>query len=116
VVAGVDSQLVCHATGARPAATIIWLKDGAKVTAAETVASPGEGKLMNSVSRLTVRPSLDDQGKTYSCQAANDAALRQATADVTLNVLCKFLFLIYRSIRIFLLKTKQKNNVSLFTI
>ena len=91
VILGHDSELVCRTIRSRPAASMSWTRDGAAVTAvAATMVTPGEGKLIDAASRLTIKPTMEDQGATYSCQAEHSAALRKLNAQVQLNVLCKF--------------------------
>ncbi|XP_076324841.1 cell adhesion molecule 2-like [Tachypleus tridentatus] len=66
--AGHSSQLVCRATGSRPAAVVSWWTGATQLEKAKSSVSV-DGNVTTSY--LTFKPSPDDDGKTVYCRAEN---------------------------------------------
>ncbi|CAH1797854.1 unnamed protein product [Owenia fusiformis] len=73
-------NLTCTANNGKPAAKISWYTDGELITGnIHTVTTQHEdGKRENVVSTLEITPTVGDQGKTYECQATNEALVSVA--------------------------------------
>ena len=47
----------------------------------------------SSISVLELRPTVADNGEIYACNAENELIERAVSDAVTLNILCKFLYI-----------------------
>ncbi|NWR95945.1 KIRR1 protein, partial [Furnarius figulus] len=85
--AGTPYNLTCRARSAKPAATIVWFRDGLQqdgaVTTTEVLA---DGKRETTTSLLAINPTDLDIGRVFSCRSANDAIPAGKETFVKLNV------------------------------
>ncbi|KAM8794282.1 kin of IRRE-like protein 1 [Eudromia elegans] len=85
--AGTPYNLTCRARSAKPAATIVWFRDGLQqdgaVASTELLA---DGKRETTTSRLGINPTELDIGRVFACRSANEAAPAGKETSVRLNV------------------------------
>ncbi|KAK2525031.1 hypothetical protein Q9233_009078 [Columba guinea] len=85
--AGTPYNLTCRARSAKPAATIVWYRDGLQqdgaVTTTEVLA---DGKRETTTSLLAINPTDLDIGRVFSCRSTNDAVPAGKETFVKLNV------------------------------
>ncbi|XP_061872330.1 kin of IRRE-like protein 1 isoform X2 [Colius striatus] len=85
--AGTPYNLTCRARSAKPAASIVWYRDGLQqdgaVTSTEVLA---DGKRETTISLLAINPSDVDIGRVFSCRCTNDAIPAGKETFVKLNV------------------------------
>ncbi|XP_067169501.1 kin of IRRE-like protein 1 [Apteryx mantelli] len=85
--AGTPYNLTCRARSAKPAATIVWYRDGLQqdgaVTSTEVLA---DGKRETTTSQLGINPTDLDIGRVFSCRSVNDAIPAGKETFVKLNV------------------------------
>ncbi|XP_009078140.1 PREDICTED: LOW QUALITY PROTEIN: kin of IRRE-like protein 1, partial [Acanthisitta chloris] len=85
--AGTPYNLTCRARSAKPAATIVWFRDGLQqegaVTSTEVLA---DGKRETTTSQLAINPTDLDIGRVFSCRSTNDAIPAGKETFVKLNV------------------------------
>ncbi|NXG89908.1 KIRR1 protein, partial [Stercorarius parasiticus] len=85
--AGTPYNLTCRARSAKPAATIIWYRDGLQqdgaITSTEVLA---DGKRETTISQLAINPTDLDIGRVFSCRSTNDAIPAGKETFVKLNV------------------------------
>ncbi|NXG51000.1 KIRR1 protein, partial [Psilopogon haemacephalus] len=85
--AGSPYNLTCRARSAKPAATIVWYRDGLQqdgaITTTEVLA---DGKRETTTSQLAINPTDLDIGRVFSCRSANDAIPAGKETFVKLNV------------------------------
>ncbi|XP_030329799.1 kin of IRRE-like protein 1 [Strigops habroptila] len=85
--AGTPYNLTCRARSAKPAATIIWYRDGLQqdgaITSTEVLA---DGKRETTTSQLAINPTDLDIGRVFSCRSTNDAIPAGKETFVKLNV------------------------------
>ncbi|KAF7235553.1 Kin of IRRE-like protein 1 [Varanus komodoensis] len=85
--AGTPRNLTCRARNAKPAATIVWFRDGLPQSDAATSTEVlPDGKRETTVSQLLINPTDQDIGRVYTCRCANDAIPAGKEASVTLDV------------------------------
>ncbi|XP_078277029.1 kin of IRRE-like protein 1 [Rhinoraja longicauda] len=85
--AGSTYNLTCRASGAKPAAHIIWHRDGAiQDGAAISKAVMDDGKRETTTSTLTISPTDLDIGRRYTCRCSNKALPGGKETTVRLNV------------------------------
>ncbi|XP_041985883.1 nephrin-like [Aricia agestis] len=78
LVAGVSTELVCQAVGARPKPSISWWKGGVRLTTVRETVSP-DGNVTSSI--LTLVPSIDDAGRVLSCRAVQPTVPHSTRED-----------------------------------
>ncbi|NXN30885.1 KIRR1 protein, partial [Nycticryphes semicollaris] len=85
--AGTPYNLTCRARSAKPAATIVWYRDGLQqdgaITSTEVLA---DGKRETTTSLLAINPTDLDIGRVFSCRSTNDAIPAGKETFVKLNV------------------------------
>ncbi|NXI73694.1 KIRR1 protein, partial [Anseranas semipalmata] len=85
--AGTPYNLTCRARSAKPAATIVWYRDGLQqdgaITTTEVLA---DGKRETTTSQLAINPTDLDIGRVFSCRSTNDAVPVGKETFVKLNV------------------------------
>ncbi|XP_035202510.1 kin of IRRE-like protein 1 [Oxyura jamaicensis] len=85
--AGTPYNLTCRARSAKPAATIVWYRDGLQqdgaVTTTEVLA---DGKRETTTSLLAINPTDLDIGRVFSCRSTNEAVPAGKETFVKLNV------------------------------
>ncbi|XP_078526371.1 kin of IRRE-like protein 1 isoform X2 [Lissotriton helveticus] len=85
--AGTPYNLTCRARGAKPAASIIWFRDGVQqeeaVTSTEVLA---DGKRETTVSCLLINPTDQDIGRVFTCKTTNEAVPTGKEVSIKLNV------------------------------
>ncbi|NXI37065.1 KIRR1 protein, partial [Galbula dea] len=85
--AGTPYNLTCRARSAKPAATIVWYRDGLQqdgaITTTEVLA---DGKRETTTSLLAINPTDLDIGRVFSCRSTNDAIPGGKETFVKLNV------------------------------
>ncbi|XP_069734832.1 kin of IRRE-like protein 1 [Phaenicophaeus curvirostris] len=85
--AGTPYNLTCRARSAKPAATIVWYRDGLQqdgaVTSTEVLP---DGKRETTTSLLAINPTDLDIGRVFSCRSTNDAIPAGKETFVKLNV------------------------------
>ncbi|NXX45667.1 KIRR1 protein, partial [Tricholaema leucomelas] len=85
--AGTPYNLTCRARSAKPAATIVWYRDGLQqdgaITTTEVLA---DGKRETTTSQLAINPTDLDIGRVFSCRSTNDAIPAGKETFVKLNV------------------------------
>ncbi|NWX15149.1 KIRR1 protein, partial [Aegotheles bennettii] len=85
--AGTPYNLTCRARSAKPAATIVWYRDGLQqdgaITSTEVLA---DGKRETTTSLLAINPTDLDIGRVFSCRSTNDAVPAGKETFVKLNV------------------------------
>uniref|UniRef100_A0A8B9BIQ1 Kirre like nephrin family adhesion molecule 1 n=1 Tax=Anser brachyrhynchus TaxID=132585 RepID=A0A8B9BIQ1_9AVES len=85
--AGTPYNLTCRARSAKPAATIVWYRDGLQqdgaVTTTEVLA---DGKRETTTSQLAINPTDLDIGRVFSCRSTNEAIPAGKETFVKLNV------------------------------
>ncbi|XP_064494757.1 kin of IRRE-like protein 1 [Pseudopipra pipra] len=85
--AGTPYNLTCRARSAKPAATIVWFRDGLQqdgaVTTTEVLA---DGKRETTTSLLAINPTDLDIGRVFSCRSSNEAIPAGKETFVKLNV------------------------------
>ncbi|ELK29846.1 Kin of IRRE-like protein 1 [Myotis davidii] len=85
--AGIPYNLTCRAFNAKPAATIIWFRDGTQQEGA--VASTEllkDGKRETTVSLLLINPTDLDIGRVFTCRSMNEAAPSGRETSIELDV------------------------------
>ncbi|XP_041985678.1 hemicentin-2-like [Aricia agestis] len=78
LVAGVSTELVCQAVGARPKPSISWWKGGERLKTVRETVSP-DGNVTSSI--LTLVPSIDDAGRVLSCRAVQPTVPHSTRED-----------------------------------
>ncbi|XP_037605290.1 kin of IRRE-like protein 3 [Sebastes umbrosus] len=85
--AGEPLNLTCHADVAKPAASIIWIRNGLVLSGAmysKTLLR--DGKRESTVSTLHLSPSNIESGQLITCRASNKAAPNGKDASVTIDI------------------------------
>ncbi|XP_034082710.1 kin of IRRE-like protein 3 isoform X1 [Gymnodraco acuticeps] len=85
--AGDHFNLTCHADNAKPAASIIWIRNGLVLSGAmysKTLLR--DGKRESTVSTLYLSPSNIESGQQITCRASNKAAPNGKDATVTIDI------------------------------
>uniref|UniRef100_A0AAV2JEC4 Ig-like domain-containing protein n=1 Tax=Knipowitschia caucasica TaxID=637954 RepID=A0AAV2JEC4_KNICA len=85
--AGDHLNLTCHADNAKPAASIIWIRNGQVLSGAmysKTLLR--DGKRESTVSTLYLSPSNIESGQHITCRASNKAAPNGKDATVTIDI------------------------------
>ncbi|XP_037681564.1 kin of IRRE-like protein 1 isoform X3 [Choloepus didactylus] len=85
--AGTPHNLTCRAFNAKPAATIIWFRDGTQQEGA--VASTEllkDGKRETTISQLLINPTDLDIGRVFTCRSVNEAIPSGKEASIQLDV------------------------------
>ncbi|KAJ0004075.1 hypothetical protein NQD34_010289 [Periophthalmus magnuspinnatus] len=85
--AGDHLNLTCHADNAKPAASIIWIRNGLVLSGAmysKTLLR--DGKRESTVSTLYLSPSNIESGQHITCRASNKAAPNGKDATVTIDI------------------------------
>ncbi|XP_042286456.1 kin of IRRE-like protein 3 isoform X1 [Thunnus maccoyii] len=85
--AGDHLNLTCHADNAKPAASIIWIRNGVVLSGAiysKTLLR--DGKRESTVSMLYLSPSNIESGQQITCRASNKAAPNGKDATVTIDI------------------------------
>ncbi|XP_053652037.1 nephrin [Cherax quadricarinatus] len=109
MVAGASLVLECLVTDARPAAIIMWHKDGLLLDQGlveERVEASSQPRRWSVRSRLSVTAAPEDDGKLYTCEADHPALRRSSDpllASITLSVLREYCYLL-ASITLFVLR------------
>ena len=90
VVDGRSLVLTCTAGSSNPAASITWEHNGFTITNnALLIQSEGANKGIMTSQSLTINPTRQMDGDTYSCKAQNVAGTSPKNST-TLNVTCRF--------------------------
>ncbi|KAM9114195.1 kin of IRRE-like protein 1 [Pangshura tecta] len=85
--AGTPYNLTCRARSAKPAATIVWFRDGQQQEDASTSTEVlADGKRETTVSQLLINPTDADIGRVFVCRSTNDAIPAGKETSVKLNV------------------------------
>ncbi|NWH80923.1 KIRR1 protein, partial [Piaya cayana] len=85
--AGTPYNLTCRARSAKPAATIVWYRDGIQQDGAVTTTEVlPDGKRETTTSLLAINPTDLDIGRVFSCRSTNDAIPAGKETFVKLNV------------------------------
>ncbi|KAH1179996.1 hypothetical protein KIL84_006046 [Mauremys mutica] len=85
--AGTPYNLTCRARSAKPAATIVWFRDGLQQEDASTSTEVlADGKRETTVSQLLINPTDADIGRVFVCRSTNDAVPAGKETSVKLNV------------------------------
>uniref|UniRef100_A0A8C3RSD4 Kin of IRRE-like protein 1 n=1 Tax=Chelydra serpentina TaxID=8475 RepID=A0A8C3RSD4_CHESE len=85
--AGTPYNLTCRAHSAKPAATIVWFRDGLQQEDASTSTDVlADGKRETTVSQLLINPTDADIGRVFVCRSTNDAIPAGKETSVKLNV------------------------------
>ncbi|XP_061462110.1 kin of IRRE-like protein 1 [Rhineura floridana] len=85
--AGTLHNLTCRARNAKPAATIVWFRDGVQQSEATTATEVlPDGKRETTLSHLLINPTDQDIGRVYVCRCANDAIPAGKETSIKLNV------------------------------
>ncbi|XP_056100180.1 kin of IRRE-like protein 3 [Rhinichthys klamathensis goyatoka] len=85
--AGNSLNLTCHADNAKPAASIIWIRNGEVLNgAAYTKTLLRDGRRESTVSTLHVSASNIESGQRITCRASNKAAPNGKEATVTIDI------------------------------
>ncbi|XP_072303001.1 kin of IRRE-like protein 3 isoform X1 [Eucyclogobius newberryi] len=85
--AGDHLNLTCHADNAKPAASIIWIRNGLVLSGAmysKTLLR--DGKRESTVSTLYLSPSNIESGQHITCRASNKAAPNGKNTTVTIDI------------------------------
>ncbi|XP_034538842.1 kin of IRRE-like protein 3 [Notolabrus celidotus] len=85
--AGEHLNLTCHADNAKPAASIIWIRNGLVLNGAvysKTLLQ--DGKRESTVSTLYLSPSDVESGQQITCRASNKAAPNGKDSTVTIDI------------------------------
>ncbi|XP_048857359.1 LOW QUALITY PROTEIN: kin of IRRE-like protein 3 [Brienomyrus brachyistius] len=85
--AGDPLNLTCHANNAKPAASIIWIRDG-EVLSGATYSKTllRDGRRENSVSTLYLPASSVESGQRITCRASNKAVPGGKETRVTIDI------------------------------
>lgn len=85
--AGTPYNLTCRAFNAKPAATIIWFRDGTQqegaVTSTELLK---DGKRETTISQLLIEPTDLDIGRVFTCRSMNEAIPNGKETSIELDV------------------------------
>uniref|UniRef100_A0A8C2J9X7 Kirre like nephrin family adhesion molecule 3a n=1 Tax=Cyprinus carpio TaxID=7962 RepID=A0A8C2J9X7_CYPCA len=85
--AGNSLNLTCHANNAKPAASIIWIRNGEVLNgAAYTKTLLRDGRRESTVSTLHISASNIETGQQITCRASNKAAPNGKEATVTIDI------------------------------
>ncbi|KAM9299107.1 kin of IRRE-like protein 3 [Gastrophryne carolinensis] len=85
--AGDPLNLTCHADNAKPAATIIWMKNGEVLNGATySKTQLRDGKRESIISTLFVSPVDIENGQSITCRATNKAIPGGKDTTVTINI------------------------------
>ncbi|XP_043915270.1 kin of IRRE-like protein 1 isoform X2 [Protopterus annectens] len=85
--AGTPYNLTCTAKGAKPAASIIWYRDGVEQEGAlSTTEIMQDGKRETTTSLLLITPTDVDIGRSFTCKTSNDALPGGKETSIKLNV------------------------------
>ncbi|KAM9481563.1 kin of IRRE-like protein 3 isoform 1-T1 [Clarias gariepinus] len=85
--AGDPLNLTCHADNAKPAASIIWIRNGEVLNGvmySKTVFR--DGRKESTVSSLYISPSNIESGQTIICRASNKAVPNGKESSVTIDI------------------------------
>jgi CD80-like C2-set immunoglobulin domain len=99
VTAGHRYGLTCRALGGKPAATITWQSPAGEVlpedqlTPENFISNQADGLRQDALSRLSLVPSISDEGRQYVCLAMNAAMINPISTSVNLRVLCMLIFI-----------------------
>lgn len=82
-------KLTCVVSQAKPAAQLKWYRKSVELRPdnVQNSVEESEGGRQNAISSLTLTPSPDDNGVTYSCEAAHPALDAPLSTSVKLGVL-----------------------------
>lgn len=95
LVPGAEATLICDSSSSNPPAKLSWWKDGISVEGLNNSSKPGLWGGMVSSLELKVNVTQEMNGVLYMCQSHNDALVRSVHEAVTLQVLCKYMQLLY---------------------
>ncbi|KYO37341.1 kin of IRRE-like protein 1 isoform X2 [Alligator mississippiensis] len=85
--AGTPHNLTCRARSAKPAATIVWLRDGQQQEGAVTTTEVlPDGKRETTTSLLLINPTDLDIGRVFSCRSVNEAIPTGKETSIQLDV------------------------------
>ncbi|XP_055063811.1 kin of IRRE-like protein 3 isoform X1 [Misgurnus anguillicaudatus] len=85
--AGDSLNLTCHADNAKPAASIIWIRNGEVLNgAAYSKTLLRDGRRESTVSKLHISASNIESGQHITCRASNKAAPNGKEATVTIDI------------------------------
>uniref|UniRef100_A0A3B3INS6 Kirre like nephrin family adhesion molecule 3 n=1 Tax=Oryzias latipes TaxID=8090 RepID=A0A3B3INS6_ORYLA len=85
--AGDPLNLTCHADNAKPAASIIWMRNGEVLNGAMySKALVRDGRRESTVSTLYLSPSNIETGQQIICRASNKAVPNGKEASVTIDI------------------------------
>lgn len=87
--AGITVELTCESHAGKPAAELSWLDGDASVVKSnldEKKNLMADGKRFNSVSKWTLTPGRQHDGKTFKCRAENPALSQPLYAEIKLEV------------------------------
>ncbi|TSK49691.1 Nephrin [Bagarius yarrelli] len=86
-VEGQDYSVTCIAPDAKPAAAITLFKDGEELTDMTTFTMSGsEDKLLNTHSKVTIRPHRSDDGRPLLCRVKNPALNKALESSIVMTV------------------------------
>ncbi|KAF3692987.1 Kin of IRRE-like protein 3 [Channa argus] len=85
--AGEPLNLTCHADNAKPAASIIWIRNGEVLNGAMYSKNfLRDGKRESTVSMLYLSPSIIETGQQIICRASNKAVPNGKETSVTIDI------------------------------
>ncbi|XP_074079238.1 kin of IRRE-like protein 1 isoform X1 [Macrotis lagotis] len=85
--AGTPYNLTCRACSAKPAATIVWFRDGTQQEGAMTTTEVlKDGKRETTISQLLIYPTDLDIGRVFTCRSTNEAIPGGKETSIELNV------------------------------
>ncbi|XP_030648060.1 kin of IRRE-like protein 3 [Chanos chanos] len=85
--AGDPLNLTCYADNAKPAASIIWIRNGEVLNGAMySKTLQRDGRRESTVSTLYISPSNIESGQQITCRASNKAAPNGKEATVTIDI------------------------------
>uniref|UniRef100_A0A8C4T8F7 Kirre like nephrin family adhesion molecule 3 n=1 Tax=Erpetoichthys calabaricus TaxID=27687 RepID=A0A8C4T8F7_ERPCA len=85
--AGDPLNLTCHADNAKPAASIIWIRNGEVLSGATyTKTLLRDGRRESTVSTLYIAPSNIESGQQIICRASNKAVPNGKETSVTIDI------------------------------
>ncbi|KAL8184889.1 UNVERIFIED_CONTAM: Kin of IRRE-like protein 1 [Gekko kuhli] len=85
--AGTPYNLTCWARNAKPAASVVWFRDGVQQPdAAMSTEVLSDGKRETTMSQLLINPTDQDIGRVFVCRCSNEAIPAGKETSVKLNV------------------------------
>ncbi|XP_039619988.1 kin of IRRE-like protein 3 isoform X6 [Polypterus senegalus] len=85
--AGDPLNLTCHADNAKPAASVIWIRNGEVLSGATyTKTLLRDGRRESTVSTLYITPSNIESGQQITCRASNKAVPNGKETSVTIDI------------------------------